>query len=200
MSNPVAFRSTLEEAYRLLTESGGEITPEIEQMFEIVDTQKEMALQFLGERRFDREKLILQHQNRINDYNKFIAEQEAMIAHEAKVIETVDKYLIMLIESMVDAKGKPLTKFNQNGQELKVTQGTSSAVIIDDETAIPNTYKRCKLTIPADRFELVKMVLNDNEVKNTKFEVDKTEIKKQELGIPGCHIETTITKHIKRNG
>jgi len=198
--NPIAFESTLDEAYRLLIESGGEITPDIEQMFDIVDTQKEKAIEFLVNRRVDREMLNAERDGRIAWHLAEIEALNKMKAFDDKVIETADKYLIRLIESMADPKGKTLTKYAINGQEIKVTQGMSNAVIVDDENAIPLTYKRCKLTIPADRFELVKMVLDDEEVKNAKFEIDKTEIKKCNLTVPGTHIETTVTKHIKRKG
>lgn len=198
--NPVAHESTLEQAYLMLIEAEGEITPEIEEMFAIVESQKEMALDYLVTRRVDRELSIAQKQGQIAWHKEQIEFQEKMIAKEQSVIKTADKWLIRLIETMRDSKGNPVSKAIVNGQEVKITQGTSNMVVVDDETAVPDVYKRAKVTIPADRLVYVKAVLSDDEVKSVKIEVDKAEIKKSPAQVPGTHIETVTTKHIKRMG
>jgi len=198
--NPVAFISTIDEAYNMLIESGGEMTPAIAEMLEIVDSQKEMALEHFVDRRFDREQDIAAIQGRNALLQKQIEANNKYIAHQEKVIETADAYIIRIMETMTDAKSKPITKLTISGQQLKITTGTSNKLIVDDATLIPDTFIKCQITFPKDRLELIKMVLDESELKNLKESVDLAGLKSSGVTYQGTHYETTQTKHIKREG
>lgn len=198
--NPVAFESTLDQAYALILSTNGEITPEVSDMLAIVEKQKELAITYFTNRRIDRELLIADRKGRIAYHQEQIKALEDANLHDQSVIETADKYLIYLIENSTDDKGKPLSKVVINGQTVKVTQGTSNVLVIDDESLVPIQFKKATITIPADRLDIVKVVLSDDEINNVKIAVEKAQIKKSGVEVPGTHTEITTTKHIKREG
>jgi hypothetical protein len=85
--------------------------------------------------------------------------------------ESVQRYLKSAMEAVGEEEIKTPT--------LKISFRPSSAVIIDDESLVPNTYKRL---IPE------------------KWEVDKTKVKKtwaDGLGVNGTHIEERTNLQIK---
>lgn len=199
--NPVAYKTTIDEAYRRIIESGGEFTDEVQELIAISEGQKEMALQYFVERRVDRELVIAEANGRIAWHKQQIEALEENIKHQESVIRTADKALIQLIESIPDAKtGLPSSKVTIDGQVVKVTTGNSSKLIVDDITLIPETFIKCTITFPKDRLQYIKMVLEDDEISNIKEAPDVVGMKKSGVVYQGTHIETETTKYIKRMG
>lgn len=163
MSNISLYQMTAEQQYlnRLLEEAEGELTPELEEALVI-----------------SQENMVCKAQNyvyAIKEYEAFAqrcADEVARIQGVKKRAENVQKRLKDALLTAMEVYGLPKVQLDTHSLSTR----KSSALVVDDEAAVPNDYKKVELSI------------------------DKAAIKralKEGVAVDGVHLQENVSLQIR---
>ena len=160
MSNIMIIRTEAEELSRLWDEANGELTPEVMAAYDKLAQHGQQAIAIMADMRDELTARMSSRKAKAKELTELAKKDEAML-------ENNQKYMLAIMEKL------GLKKVEVGALVVTRSDGRESVNVIDED-AVPDTYKRAILTIPADKLYLVEAVLGKLDV---KAEVDKTAVK-----------------------
>lgn len=189
MSNIMVIRKEAKEIAALWEQTEGELTPELEAEYGKLLQMGEAGVAILADVRDELEARMNERKAKAKVYTELAKKDEAMLDNNKK-------YLMAIMDVM------GMKKVTVGALVVTKSDGRES-VNVFNEDAVPLKYKKATITIPATKLEIVKAVLDAEDILKESLDVDKTAItelhksSEGEMGVEGTEIVRTPYVTIK---